>query len=136
MKRHELVNMQTGEIVPAITWVRRRWKGESFVMVFQEAFTALAKDKELTLDSRRVLDFLFSKLDFENYILIPQVEIASELGMRKQHVCRAIKLLVRKEIILEGPKVDRSHSYRINHFWGWKGTLNNLRVLRSVEAKR
>lgn len=134
MKKHELIDTETGEFVPAVTYIRHKWKGESFIMMFQLAFEALATDREITLDSRRVLDYLFSKLDFENYMLIPQVEIASKLGMQRQHVSRAMKLLVRKGIILEGPKVDRSRGYRLNHNFGWKGTLKNLRLLRNSEA--
>jgi len=135
MPKHELVDMTTGEIVPAVTWIRQQWKGERFVMVFQAAFEALAMDREITLDARRVLDYLFSKLDFENYILIPQTEIAQKLGMQKQNVSRAIQTLIQKGIILEGPKVDRSRGYRLNHHWGWKGALKNLRVLRAVETR-
>jgi len=135
MQNNVLVDLSTGEVLPAITWVRKKWKGESFIMVFQEAFKALAKDKEITYEARRVLDLLFSKLDFENYILVPQTEIAQELGMQKPNVSRAIKILIQKGIILEGPKVDRSRGYRLNHSWGWKGTLKNLRVLRAVETR-
>lgn len=136
MKKYELVNIETGELVPAITWVRHKWKGELFIMVFQSAFKALAKDKDITLDARRVLDFLFSKLDFENYILIPQIEIASELEMKQPNVSRALKILVNKGIILEGPKVHRAKGYRLNYNFGWKGTLKNLRLLHRTEEKQ
>ena len=36
----------------------------------QDAFEELAKDREITNEPRRVLDYMFSKLDFENFILI------------------------------------------------------------------
>jgi len=135
MRKHELVNTETGELVPAITWIRQKWKGDPFLMVFQASFEALAKDKEITLDARRILDFLFSRLDFENYILIPQVEIATELGMQRSNVSRAMSILLGKGIILEGPKVNRSRGYRLNHDFGWKGTLKNLRVIHGKGAR-
>lgn len=128
--KHQLVDMSTGEIVPAITWIRRAWKGEQFVMVFQDAFIAMAKDKTLTGETMRVLFHLLGKLNFENFILIQQIDIATELDLKKPNVSRAIKTLVERGIILEGPKVNRSRGYRINHDLGWKGNLKNLRVLR------
>lgn len=133
MSKHELLNTETGEIVPAVIMIRSRWKGEPFVMTFQSAFQMLAKDKEITLEARRVLDFMFGHLNFENYILFPQVAIAKELDMHKQHVSRAIKLLIKKAIILEGPKMDRSRCYKLNHFFGWKGTLKSLQLVRKAE---
>ena len=129
--KHQIIDTSTGEIVPAITWIRRAWKGETFVMVFQDAFIEIAKDKTLTGETKSVLMYLLGKLDFENFILMTQAEIAKELDLKKQNVSRAIRTLVERGIILEGPKVSRSRGYRINHDLGWKGNLKNLRVLRN-----
>lgn len=129
-QKHQIINLETGELVPAITWIRRAWKGESFLMIFQYALEQIAKDKTLTGETMRVLIHLLAKLDFENYILIPQTKIAEDLEMRKQHVSRAIQNLIERGIVLEGPKVNRSRGYRLNHNLGWKGNLKNLRVLR------
>lgn len=129
--KHQIIDTSTGEIVPAITWIRRAWKGETFVMVFQDAFIEIAKDKSLTGETKSVLMYLLGKLDFENFILMTQAEIAKELDLKKQNVSRAIRTLVERGIILEGPKVGRSRGYRINHDLGWKGNLKNLRVLRN-----
>lgn len=136
MKNHELVNMKTGEIVPAIALFRPKWKGEPFLMIFQDAFAYIAKDKTLTLEAKNVLLYLFSRLDFENFVLIPHVEIAKELDMQRSNVSRAIKLLLEKQIIIEGPKVDRSRGYRLNNKYAWKGTLTNLRLLRRIEEQQ
>ena len=57
----------------------------------------LAKDKEINGYPRRILDYLFGKLGFENYICIQQKEIAEELGINKTHVSTGIKLLLQKE---------------------------------------
>ena len=65
--------------------------------------------------------YLFSRLDFENYIQVPQVEIAEDLNMHKQSVYKAIKLLEKKEILVRGPKLGRSSSWRLNPNYGYKG---------------
>lgn len=103
-------------------------------MGFQDAFIALAKDREITMDSRRVLDYLMGNLGFENYIAIPQRQIAEALNMQKANVSRAIKLLVNKQILIEGPKLGRTHTYRLSNTYGWKGSVKNLNKTRSGEV--
>ena len=135
MKKHEIIDTETGELIPAIVWIRRPWKGEHFFMGFHEGFTAIAKDKEISLEAKNILYYLLGKLDFENFILISQVEIAQQLGMHKSNVSRAMKSLVNRQVILEGPKNNRTKTFRLNHNFGWKGKLSNLRILRNTEMK-
>jgi hypothetical protein len=135
MRPLELIDAATGELMPAITLVRRSWKGEGYFMGFQEMFIGLAADKDLTLEPKNVFLYLLGKLDFENYIFVPQTQIAKELGMQRSHVSEAINLLASKGILLEGPKVNRSRTFRLNHTYGWKGKLGNLRALRSKEQR-
>lgn len=135
MKKYQVVDTETGEAVPSILLHRPKWKGEDFLMIFQDAFAYIAKDKTLTLETKNVLLYLLSRLDFENFILVPHVEIAQELSMQRSNVSRAVKALVEKNIIVEGPKVNRSRGFRLNNRFGWKGTLSNLRLLRKEEQK-
>lgn len=96
--------------------------GDRFMIVAQHALLNIASDREITGEVSRVFMYLFSKLDFDNYIQVPQIEIAESLGMHKQHVSRAIKTLERKEILLEGPKQGRSKFWRLNPEYGYKGS--------------
>ena len=100
-------------------------------MGIQEAFIALAQDKDIAGRPRRVLDYLFGKLGFENYICIQQKEISEALDIYKQDVSDSIKLLLDKGIILPGPKLGRSKSYRLNSRYGWKGKVKNLEKERA-----
>ncbi len=93
--------------------------------MFQDAFIEMSIDRELTGEVGRVLYYFFGKLDFENYIHLAQTEIADALGMQKTHVSRAVKILCDKGIILKGPKVGRSITYRLNSDYGWKGKVKN-----------
>ena len=127
-KQIEQIDLKTGEVMQGcMVWIPQRPKlTERWFMAFQDAFEELAKDREITNEPRRVLDYMFSKLDFENFIQLSQKEITEALRMHKSQVSEAIKLLVRKHIILEGPKVGRSKCYRLNPNYGWKGKVKNL----------
>lgn len=122
------INTQTGEIIdgiPVYVAPKVRWK-EGWFMGFQEAFIALAEDKDLTGETYKVFMYMLGHLGFENYIAIPQVQIAKDIGMHKEHVSRAIKVLLTKRIIVEGPKLGRTKTYRLNSEYGWRGTVRNL----------
>ncbi|MDE9455164.1 hypothetical protein [Xenorhabdus bovienii] len=36
-----------------------------------------------------------------------------------------VKALIELDVILQGPKIGRNHSYRLNPQFGWKGMVNN-----------
>ncbi len=85
-----------------------------------------AKDKDFKSETHRVLWFIISILDFENWVQLSITEMADELGMRQPNVSKAIKVLENKGVIIRGPKVGRSFSFRFNPDFGWKGKVRNL----------
>ena len=99
-------------------------------MAFQDTFEELAKDPDMTGENYKVLFYLYSKLDFENFIQQSQKEIGEGLGIRTEHISRAMKMLIQKQIVLEGPKVGRSKCYRLNPNYGWKGKVKTLQEHR------
>ena len=130
-KQIEQVDLETGEIIGRMVWIPYRPKlTERWFMAFQDAFEAIAKDPDMTGENLRVLMYLYSKLDFENFIQQGQTDIATALGMRKQHVSRAIRLLTSKQIVLEGPRLGRSKCFRLNPDYGWKGKVKTLQEVR------
>jgi len=122
-------NIETGEVleggIPIYVGSKIKWR-ENWFMGIQEAFIALAKDKEIRGRTRSVLDYLFGKLGFENYICITQQEISDELGIAKSNISSSIKILLEKGIILPGPKLGRTSAYRLNSGYGWRGNIKNL----------
>jgi DNA-binding transcriptional ArsR family regulator len=120
---------KTGEVIEGGLRVyigsKVKWR-ENWFMGIQEAFIALAKDKEVRGRTRSVLDYLFGKLGFENYICITQKEISEELGLARSDVSASIKTLLEKGIILSGPKLGRTTAYRLNSEYGWRGNVKNL----------
>ncbi|MGB4498081.1 MAG: GIY-YIG nuclease family protein [Methylococcaceae bacterium] len=106
---------------------------DAFV-IFQDSLIEIAKDRELTGETKSVLFFLMGNLEFENYITIKQVEIAKQLEMQKTHVSRAIKLLVNKEIILK-VKEGTTTGYKLNPTYGWKGKVENMEKAKARMAE-
>lgn len=109
-------------------WVGRKtaftrlYGGSRWMVIAQNAMILIAQDQDLRPESKNVLMYLFGRLDFENFIQVPQTEIADALSMRKQNVQRSIKQLVDKEILFQGPKIGRSSSWRLNPNYGYKGS--------------
>lgn len=123
------LDLSTGEILDGTVvycGLKRNPYAGGWIMNSQEALEILASDKDLKGETYRVLLFLLSRLDFENWIQITQTEIAEKLGMHKQDVNKAIKLLEKKEIVLKGKKIGRSYAFRLNPYFGWKGKVKNL----------
>ena len=95
--------------------------------MFQQAAKEIAKDKDLIGEDLRVLHLLYGYLDIKNYISISQIDIANELNMQKQNVNRSINALLKKGIVLKGPRVGKSWTYILNANYGYKGKLKYLK---------
>lgn len=125
-KRFTQVDSSTGEEIGGFVAVVRPKQKSSFERHFtmnQDALLTIAK--ELKPEQIRVFLTLLVHLDYENFIQVSQVDIMNTLGIQKANVSRAIKALIENEIILEGPKIGRSKTYRLNPSYGWKGTVRN-----------
>lgn len=128
MRNITQVDLETGEDLGGFVAVIRPRQKSSFQRHFtmnQAALLTIAN--ELNHDQMRVLMVLLADLDYENYIQVAQIDIAEALRMQKTHVSRAIKNLIEFGIIIEGPKIGRSKTYRLNPQFGWKGTVTNHR---------
>ena len=84
------------------------------MQVNQQFLEEFASRKDVTGEVLRVFLYLNARLDFENIIQVPQTEIAERLGLQPQNVHRAIKQLEALGVIIRGPKVGRSSSWRLN----------------------
>lgn len=126
------VDTTTGEVLEGgLVYfpVRAKIRGGWF-MTFQDPLAALACDGSLTQSQWRVMAFLMSKLDFENYIYISQVEVGKALRIKPPHVSAAVSALVKRGVVLRGPKVGVVQTYRLSHNLGWKGRVKNLETER------
>jgi Firmicute plasmid replication protein (RepL) len=114
-----------------------RVKVKDWLMLFHSGSEQLAKDKEMTGEGFRVLHYAISHVNYENELLVTQADVKEALGMRQQHVSRAFKLLVKKEVLIEGKKQGTSKIYYLNPYFGWKGSARRLKehLQEQVESK-
>jgi len=152
LKDGSLVDRKSGEVFEPeqFTFIifpkRAKLKGKRWFMMFQDAFEMLAKDRDLRGEPRAILDFLMSKLGFENQIALSQTEVAEALGINKVNVSQGIRKLIDKEILLKDAKLGRSQCYKLNPEYGWKGRVENFneeiknqnlkKALEKQEAKK
>lgn len=126
MRKVTQVDLETGEDLGGFVAVIRPKQKSAFERHFtmnQAALELLAKT--LTGEQFKVLMMLLASLDYENFIQVAQADIAEKLEMQKTNVSRSIKGLIDLGVIIEGPKIGRSKSYRLNPQFGWKGTISN-----------
>ena len=98
----------------------------------------IATDSRLSDTDRKVLLFMISKMDFENWVPLTQPYMAECLGMRQPHVSRSIKALKEANYILVG-KLGRGNAYQFNPEHGWKGEdekWNNVVDFAELKARQ
>ena len=122
-KRFVQVDAVTGEVVEEgfVAYVapkRQNGFGKRWFAMAHDAAAVLKQVKNL--EDFRVLMALLEQLDYENLITTNQAEIARELDMQRQNVQRSIKRLMALGVLLEGPKIGISRSYRLNPEFGWR----------------
>lgn len=94
--------------------------GVNWVAFYQTALEWLAM-QNLPNEQYRVLMYLMSKLDFENYLRITQMNVAEALNMKQPSVSKAIKGLLERDVLITGPKVGTAKTYRLNPRMAYKG---------------
>ena len=130
MKKIGFVDKETGEYcesyVAVIQPKRRNGFIRGWAAMAQAALNYLAANrKELGEEGFAVFAVLIGQMDMENYIQVNQTELGKELNMHRQSVQKSIKKLMKLGVILEGPKVGRCRTYRLNPHVGWKGSAKN-----------
>ena len=127
----EIYDRRTGEKLEGLpTLCRpRQWNGfgDRWLAMSMDAARELALDPRLQGQDLRVLLLLMYRLDFENWLRVSQADLAAELGMQKQNLSRAIRRMVEAQVLLEGPKVGTSKTYRLNPAYGWRGSAKKHR---------
>jgi hypothetical protein len=129
-RRITQVDQETGEILEGATlavFYPKRQNGfqtKGWLAMSQGGLEALV-NADLTRTGLRVLLYLLSRLDFENYINVSQAEMARALDVDRSNCHKAVGELVQAEVIVEGPKVGMHRTYRLNPSYGWKGSAQN-----------
>ena len=124
---------ENNEVTGYITRTRQNRLGGHWVATFQEGLAWMAR-QEMTGEQWRVFAYLVSRLDFDNFLKVPQKDIAEDLKMQKSHVSRAIKGLVELDIITVGPMAGHSKTYRLNPRIAHRGAKNYNETVIQYDA--
>lgn len=119
-KEYTAIIGQDDQVKAFIVHKKQNHLGVNWVACYQTALEWLAK-QSLPQEQYRVMIYLMSQLDFENFLKITQNTIAKELGMKQANVSRALKGLMEKDVIITGPKVGAAKTYRLNPRMAYKG---------------
>lgn len=109
----------------AVILDRNRVKLGGWCMIFQQAIGALGEDRSISPRSKEILLYIIGQMDFENWVMIEQTTIAAKFDMHRQHVNRAIKELLTRGYLEQGPKLGRINSYKVDLQLVWKGKAIN-----------
>lgn len=127
-KRFIQIDAETGELEQGfVAYIAPKRKNgfskEGWVAMAQGmAMVNLAKSPRMDGESLRVFLILCSHLEYENFILTPQTEMAEKIGMSKTNFSRALKKLLEEGVVEKGPKIGRMVSLKLNPEYGWKGS--------------
>jgi len=117
-----VVDRATGEVEAQIKLPDRKL-GTGWFAMFQDPIGWIAEQR-LSGEQLSVLLHLLSKMEYDNYIRVPQKYIAEKLNMTQSHVSRALKTLKDMEIIVEEEREGINKTYRFNPNVAHKGSYN------------
>lgn len=134
--RYQAVNTITGEVVELADEEakRQRWP-DDHVRVFQERIIAIATEGTLRREEWRVLGYLFGVLQWDNWLVVPQVHIADTLRMQASNVSRAIRELLRRNILVQAHPPAPRTAYRLNAEVAYKGQFTGWYKRRREETQ-
>jgi len=131
------VDLNTGDIKDGVFVYCSKKQHSSFskggFMVLSQERSDMLGDSDLDGTTFRVLHKLIGILDMDNLIAINQAELATRMKLQKQNLNRSIKKLLAEGIIIEGAKLGQHKSYRLNAYYGWKGSVENHNAALEID---
>lgn len=91
---------------------------ETEQQIRQRIHEAVSMDENLDGVDLRVFFYMSMRLEFNDCVYVPQLELATMLGRRKEHISRAIRRLIEAGVLVAGPKGTRASEWRLNPDYG------------------
>lgn len=133
---YQAINRLTGEVV--ILAVRLasggRWK-QKHVRLFQQTIDEVACKRVLGEESWCILGVLLGVLDWDNWLVIPQKQIGTRLGMTAPQVSRAMRQLKREGLIVQAEAPAPRSAYRLSAALAYRGSWNGWQKRRREETQ-
>ena len=103
------IDRTTGEVLSegALVWVPNRTPhpyGNRWMAMTLDGLDKLTATPGIGMREMRIFAVLLKRLDHENFILVPQVEIVKATGFHASHVSSSMKRLVEVGALITGPK--------------------------------
>lgn len=142
MRKLDQIDAETGEVLSegALVWVPNRTPhpyGDRWLAMRMDTIRRLTMHPGIGMQEMRVFGALIDRLDYQNFIHVPQTELAEVTGIERSNINRALKKLIDFGIVVEGPRVGRSRTYRFDPDAGWRGSKKALKTeLRTIQGGR
>lgn len=128
-RKEYIVDKESGKAIPReelkgrLVWITETdLRQTGFCILNQDGARGLA-DRKLSGASYVLALHLLSVLDFENWILQSQREMANSLGWSLQQVGKYLKILITKTVIVRAEKCKGIKLLRYNPEIVWKGVV-------------
>ena len=135
--RYQAVNAMTGEVVELTEdgGETRRWPTPR-VQLFQRGIRRVAEEGILGKEAWRVLGYLLSILDWDNWLVVPQRRVGDILGMTAQQMSRAIRMLLENGLLVQAGRPYPRSAYRLSSDFAYKGRYNGWQKRQREEKER
>lgn len=81
----------------------------------------LALEPELTGKVLKVFHYVCSILEFDNWVDFSTVWVAEKMGLKREQVSEALRILEKKGLLIRGEKIGRHYRWRLNPEAAWMG---------------
>lgn len=126
------VDKETGEEIGSALVEKRLPRapspyGDDWMQSHQRALLQIAADRELRGIPSAVYLYVSAKLDYHNYFCVSPTDISRDINVGRNSATAALQLLAKKDILLGGPKVGNTKSFKLNPLYGWRGSVIGLK---------
>lgn len=130
--RYQAINQETGEVVDLVRGTPRGGWGQH-ARLFLQTMGRLGREGRIGKEGWRVLACLLGRLDWDNWLVVPQRELAAALEMSQQNISRAIRQLREEGVLRQAaPPAPRS-TYRLSAEFAYRGQYNGWQKRRREE---
>ena len=135
--RYQAVNQYTGEVVDFDEKQGGQWRGSGaqHVRLFQQAIRRLGEEGRISKESWRVLAYLLGVLDWDNWLVVKQAQMAATLGIHRVQVSRAIRQLLAEGVLLQATPPAPRTAYRLQVDVAYRGSRNGWYKRRREEQQ-
>ena len=121
---------------PSYNWLpgaKTKIIGDKYLLCFQNMVGNMSEDREITGEIWRVFAKSLNKLDFENFIYLPQQDLIKELNICASSVSRALRILTNKNFLLK--RKESMIGYKLNPNYEGKIKISNAEISNLLNKK-